>query len=240
MTSDGPASDGVARAGVTPDAAASAGTHIDRRREPFATMFSGNVYLPTQLHAFFDLQARQRDIQNALNSTPLSEAERREELMRSFFAEIGEGLYLECPVYANWGCNTHWGSHCYANFNLTLVDDGEIFIADHAMFGPNVTIVTTGHPIRPDLRLQEAQYSLPVHIGRNVWLGAGVTVLPGVSIGENSVIGAHSLVTHDIPPNMVAYGDPCKPVRSIGVRDERYYWRDRTFSPPFARDRDGM
>jgi galactoside O-acetyltransferase len=145
-----------------------------------------------------------------------------------------EGLYLECPVYANWGCNTYWGAHCYANFNLTLVDDGEIIIGDHVMLGPNVTLVTTGHPVRPDLRLKAAQFSLPIHIGENVWIGAGVTVLPGVTIGDNAVIGAGSLVTKDIPADCVAYGSPCKVVRHINEHDDVYYWHDRRLADRFA------
>ena len=117
--------------------------------------------------------------------------------------------------------------------NLTLVDDGEIFIGSHTMIGPNVTLVATGHPVRPDLRYQGAQYSLPVHIGENVWIGANVTVLPGVTIGDNAVIGANSLVTKDIPANTVAYGSPCKVIREINERDDVYYWRDRQFSERF-------
>lgn len=164
------------------------------------------------------------------NATRPSEGARRRELMERFFAEAGEGLYIEPPLHANWGCSTHWGASCYANFNLTLVDDGEIFIGDHTMIGPNVTLVTTGHPIRPDLRERIGQYSEPIHIGRNVWIGAGVTVLPGVTIGDNSVIGANSLVTKDIPADSVAYGSPCKVVRPIGPHDYEYYWCDRRYS----------
>ena len=149
------------------------------------------------------------------NATRPSEGARRRELMERFFAEAGEGLYIEPPLHANWGCSTHWGARCYANFNLTLVDDGEIFIGDHTMIGPNVTLVTTGHPIRPDLRERIGQYSEPIHIGRNVWIGAGVTVLPGVTIGDNSVIGANSLVTKDIPANSVAVGNPARVIREI-------------------------
>lgn len=155
----------------------------DATREKMALMFSGEVYLPDDVDGFFDLQAAQRDLQLELNATPLTNPKRRTELMQAFFGAAGEGLYLECPVYANWGCNTYWGERCYANFNLTLVDDGEIFIGSHTMIGPNVTLVATGHPVRPDLRYQGAQYSLPVHIGENVWIGANVTVLPGVTIG---------------------------------------------------------
>ena len=132
----------------------------DATREKMALMFSGEVYLPDDVDGFFDLQAAQRDLQLELNATPLTNPKRRTELMQAFFGAAGEGLYLECPVYANWGCNTYWGERCYANFNLTLVDDGEIFIGSHTMIGPNVTLVATGHPVRPDLRYQGAQYSL--------------------------------------------------------------------------------
>lgn len=177
-----------------------------------------------------EAQTAQLEILYDFNATRPSEGARRRELIERFFAEAGEGLYIEPPLHANWGCSTHWGAHCYANFNLTLVDDGEIFIGDHTMIGPNVTLVTTGHPIRPDLRERIGQYSEPIHIGRNVWIGAGVTVLPGVTIGDNSVIGANSLVTKDIPADSVAYGSPCKVVRPIGPHDYEYYWRDRRYS----------
>lgn len=167
------------------------------------------------------------------NQTRPSEMEKRQELLKSILAEVGENCYVEPPLHANWGKNTHFGSNVYANFNLTLVDDGEIFIGSHTMIGPNVTPVATGHPVRPDLRYQGAQYSLPVHIGENVWIGANVTVLPGVTIGDNAVIGANSLVTKDIPANTVAYGSPCKVIREINERDDVYYWRDRQFSERF-------
>lgn len=201
-------------------------------REHFTEMLGGDVYLPTDPR-FFPVQAAQRDLQMELNATPMSNQKRKAELMTEFFGEAGEDLYLECPVYANWGCNTYWGAHCYANFNLTLVDDGEIFIGDYTMLGPNVTLVATGHPVRPDLRLKGAQYSFPIHIGRNVWIGANVTVMPGVTIGDNTVIGANSLVTKDIPANVVAFGTPCTVVRDINEHDDEYYWRDRRFKPPF-------
>lgn len=141
----------------------------DAKREKMALMFSGEVYLPDDVDDFFDLQAAQRDLQLELNATPLTHPKRRTELMQAFFGAAGEGLYLEGPVYANWGSNTYWGERCYANFNLALVDDGDIFIGSHTMLGPNVTLVATGHPVRPDLRYRGAQYSCPIHIGENVW-----------------------------------------------------------------------
>ena len=115
----------------------------------------------------------------------------------------------------------------YANFNLTLVDDTHIYIGSNTMIGPNVIIATAGHPVLPELRLKVAQFNAPVHIGKNCWLGAGAIVLPGVTIGDNTVIGAGSVVTKDIPANVVAVGNPCRVLRSIGDRDREYYFKDR-------------
>ncbi|EGQ9054321.1 hypothetical protein GEN90_19755 [Vibrio parahaemolyticus] len=115
----------------------------------------------------------------------------------------------------------------YANFNLTLVDDTYIYIGNSVMIGPNVTIATAGHPIEPDLRREVAQFNIPVHIEDNVWIGANSVVLPGVTIGENSVIGAGSVVTKDIPSNVVAVGNPCRVLREIGEHDREFYFKER-------------
>lgn len=198
----------------------------DATREKMALMFSGEVYLPDDVDGFFDLQAAQRDLQLELNATPLTNPKRRTELMQAFFGAAGEGLYLECPVYANWGCNTYWGERCYANFNLTLVDDADIRIGDGCMCAPNVVIATAAHPIDPEMRRAALQYNLPVTIGSNVWLGAGAVVLPGVSIGDNTVVGAGAVVTKDLPANVVAVGNPARVLRKIGGHDKIYYHKD--------------
>ena len=152
---------------------------------------------------------------------------RMQELMRQMFAEVGEGCYIQPPFFANWsGRHVHLGKKVYANFNLTLVDDADIFIGDMTMIAPNVTITTASHPVLPALRERGIQYNADVHIGRNVWLGTGVIVLPGVHIGDNSVIGAGAVVTRDIPANVVAFGVPCRVVRPIGERDEIYDYKD--------------
>ncbi|MDW2205228.1 sugar O-acetyltransferase, partial [Vibrio sp. 1636] len=133
----------------------------------------------------------------------------------------------EPPLRANWGRHTYLGDNVYANFNLTLVDDTYIYIGNSVMIGPNVTIATAGHPIEPDLRREVAQFNIPVHIEDNVWIGANSVVLPGVTIGENSVIGAGSVVTKDIPSNVVAVGNPCRVLREIGEHDREFYFKDR-------------
>lgn len=160
------------------------------------------------------------------NQTRPSEGEKREKLLKELLAEVGENCYIEPPLRANWGRYTHLGNNVYANFNLTLVDDTDIYIGDSVMIGPNVTIATAGHPIDPELRRRVAQFNVPVHIGANVWIGAGAVILPGVTIGENTVIGAGSIVTKDIPPNVVAVGNPCRVLREINERDKEYYYKN--------------
>ena len=162
------------------------------------------------------------------NMTRPTQPEQRKALLKEMFAEIGEDCYIEPPLHANWGGKfVHLGNHVYANFNLTLVDDTHIYIGDRTKLGPNVVIATAGHPIVPQLRMQGLQFNMPVHIGKNCWLGSGVLVMPGVTIGDNSVIGAGSVVTRDIPANVVAVGNPCKVLRPINDRDREYYFRDR-------------
>lgn len=163
------------------------------------------------------------------NQTRPREQARRQELLSRLLAELGEDCYIEPPLHANWGKFTHLGHHVYANFNLTLVDDTHIYIGNHVMIGPNVTLATAGHPVDPDYRLKQAQFNVPIHIGDNVWIGAQSVVLPGVTIGENSVIGAGSIVTRDIPANVVAIGNPCRVLRAISARDKQFYYQNLAF-----------
>ena len=114
-----------------------------------------------------------------------SQSREKMELLREMFAEIGEGCYIETPFYANWGGkNVHFGSHIYANYNLVLVDDCEIFVDDHVMIGPNVVLCTATHPVEPNLRRKQAQYNLPVHIHENAWIGANCVIMPGCQLGR--------------------------------------------------------
>ncbi len=156
------------------------------------------------------------------NNTRPSDYQRKNELLDQILGSHGKGIWLEEPIHFSYGCNTHMGNHVYSNFNLIVVDDGEVHIGDYVMFAPNVMISTTGHPIHPSFRDKGAQFSLPVTIKDHVWVGANVSIMPGVTIGENSVIGAGSVVTHDIPDNVVAMGVPCRPVRPITDEDLLY------------------
>ena len=161
------------------------------------------------------------------NATRPSEPDRRAALLKEMFAEIGEGCYIEPPLRSNFGGHhVHFGRQVYANFNLTLVDDTHIYVGDYTMIGPNVTIATAGHPLLPMLRQKGLQYNASVRIGKNCWIGAGAILLPGVTVGDDTVIGAGSVVTKDIPSGVVAVGSPCRVLRQIGEHDREYYFRD--------------
>jgi galactoside O-acetyltransferase len=195
-------------------------------------MDAGLIYDPTDT-ALSEQQTDALELMYDFNATRPSQSAERSELLQRMFASAGAGCYIEPPLHANWGGrHVHLGAHVYANVNLTLVDDGPIHIGDNVMFGPNVVITTAGHPVLPELRVRSAQFNLPVSIGDNVWIGSGVQIMPGVTIGANTVIGAGSTVTRDLPADVVAVGTPCRIVRQIGEHDRTYFWRDREFDLP--------
>lgn len=180
-----------------------------------------------------DLLSEQMQYQEAMfefNQLRPSQYDEQQRLMKAMFAECGENVFIQRPFYANWGGkHVHLGSNIYMNFNMTMVDDGHIYVGDWVKFGPNVTVATPGHPILPELRKGAGtvlQFNKDVHIKEGVWIGSGVIILPGVTIGENSVIGAGSVVTKDIPANVVAAGNPCKVLRQIGEHDRHFFYRD--------------
>lgn len=190
-------------------------------------MHSGELYLPTDESIMEEQLVCLNNLYD-FNQTRPTELDKREKMLKQMFAEIGEGCYIEPPLHANWGGkHCHFGKNVYCNFNLTLVDDTHIYVGDYSKFGPNVVIATAGHPILPELREKAYQYNAPVKIGKCVWLGAGVIVLPGVEIGDNCVIGAGSVVTKNIPSNCVAVGNPCRVIREINDHDKQYYFKQR-------------
>lgn len=189
-------------------------------------MLAGKIYDPTDDEIMKE-QSAYMELLYDYNSTRPWEQEKRSALLKQMFGEIGDDCTIEPPFHANWaGRHVHMGNYVYANFNLTLVDDADIYIGDRVMFGPNVTIATANHPIEPGLRKKSLQYNRSVSIGNNVWIGSGAVLVPGVTIGDNSVIGAGSVVTKDIPANVVAVGNPCRVIREIGEHDRTFFYKD--------------
>ena len=190
-------------------------------------LHTGELYLPGD-EAIMEQQEKCLEHLYEYNMTRPGEKEKRNALLKEMLAELGENCYIEPPFHANFGgAHLHFGKNVYANFNLTCVDDTHIYVGDYTMFGPNVTISTAGHPILPELRQKAYQYNASVHIGRNCWIGAGAIILPGITIGDNTVVGAGSVVTKDLPSDVVAVGNPCKILREISEHDREYYFKNR-------------
>jgi galactoside O-acetyltransferase len=189
-------------------------------------MVNGLIYDPADPE-IMDEQTPYLDKLWEFNQLKPSDGDKKEKYMKEVFAECGENCYIELPLHANWGGHhVHFGNYVYANFNLTLVDDGHIYVGDRVMFGPNVTIATANHPINTELRAKSLQYNKNVWIGENTWIGAGAVIMPGVHIGKNTVIGAGSIVTKDIPDGVVAVGNPCRVLRPVSDHDKKYFYKD--------------
>lgn len=191
----------------------------------YERMVNGLIYDPADDEIMKE-QVVFQDMLWAFNQLKPSEYDRKQRYMKEIFAECGENCYIELPFHANWGGHhVHFGSDIYANSNLTLVDDGHIYIGDKVMFGPNVTIATASHPINSELRDRGLQFNKDVYIGENTWIGAGVIIVPGVHIGSNTVIGAGSVVTKDIPGNVIAAGNPCRVLRNVSEKDHEFFYK---------------
>ena len=192
----------------------------------YERMMRGLIYDPADGEIMAE-QGKYQEMAWAFNQLSPAQAEEKQRYMREVFAECGENCYIELPFRANWGGrHLHLGSGVYANFNLTLVDDGHIYVGDKVMFGPNVTLTTANHPIEPSLRARGLQYNKDIYIGENAWIGAGAVILPGVRVGNNAVIGAGSVVTKDIPDGVVAVGVPCRVLRPVSQHDRDFFYKD--------------
>lgn len=147
-------------------------------------------------------------------------------MLPEIFGSVGKDAWVETPLMVAVGKTVTLGDNVYINSNLTLVDDYKITIGNGVLIAPNVVITTTGHPVHHSLRTHGEMYSFEVTIKDNVWIGSNVVICPGVTIGENSVIGAGSIVLRDVPANCVAAGNPCRVLREITDRDLEYYYKD--------------
>lgn len=183
-------------------------------------MLDGELYLAFGDELFEERQ-HAKEVLFEYNQLPPKEIDRRNKLLRDLFGKVGEKFFIEPPFRCDYGYNISWGENSYANYNCTILDCNKVTIGKNVLIGPNVNIFAAGHPVHPELRLQELEYAYEVQVGDNVWIGGGTTINPGVTIGENSVIGSGSVVTKDIPANVVAAGNPCCVIREITDADKK-------------------
>lgn len=159
------------------------------------------------------------------NNLRPAQVEARNAILQKLFGKTGRNFYVEPPFRCDYGYNIEIGDNFYANYNLVILDCARVKIGDNVFIAPNVGIYTAGHPIHSELRNQELEFALPIEIGNSVWIGGNVVINPGIKIGDNTVIGSGSVVTKNIPPNVVAVGNPCKVLRSITEDDKSYYYK---------------
>ena len=178
--------------------------------------------------AVMEEQKRTRKILHRLNTVDPSDFDEIGRLVKELFGK-SDKAFVNPPFYCDYGFHIETGKNFFANYNCTIIDVARVTIGDNCQFAPNVSIYTAGHPVHPDSRNSLYEYGIGVTIGDNVWIGGSTVILPGVHIGSNTVIGAGSVVTKDIPDWVVAAGNPCKVIRKITEEDRRYYYKDRQF-----------
>ena len=197
-------------------------------------MLSGKIYDPSD-KILADLRIKAHRLSKEYNDTFEDEEEKRKKILKELIPEQGEGVFLQGPVYFDYGVFTTMGKFVYANFNFTVLDTCPVNIGDNVYFGPNCTIATPIHPLRwqernlkfrPDGSAYDDEYGKPITIKSNCWIASNVVITGGVTIGEGCVIAAGSVVTKDIPPNSLAYGNPCRVIREITEEDSIKYKRE--------------
>lgn len=177
-------------------------------------MISGELY-----NSFCSELIKDREYANALftklNTIGKATQKKREIILRNLFGKCGENIWIESPFYCDYGYEIFVGDNVFINFNCTILDGSPVTIGNDVLIGPNVQIYSATHPIDWKIRSNGLENSKPVTIGNNVWIGGGVVICPGVSIGDRTTIGAGSVVTKDIPSDVVAAGNPCKIIKNI-------------------------
>ncbi len=190
-------------------------------------MLAGRLYDPSD-EELAALRLKAHKLSRRYNNTDEDETELRNDILSQLTPDAQPGLFLQGPVYFDYGVFTHFGRNCYANFNLTVLDCCPVTIGDDVFFGPNCSLLTPMHALlseernvrtRPDGSMYDLEYAKPIVIGNNCWLAGGVTVCGGVTIGDGCVIGAGSVVTRDIPAGYLAAGSPCRVIRKITPAD---------------------
>lgn len=187
---------------------------------------SGMAYISDD--AVMEEQKVCRKILQELNFADRSDFDKLSAIVKELLGE-SEDAFINPPFYCDYGSHIKVGRNFFANYNCSIIDVAPVTIGDNCQLAPNVAIYTAGHPLHPVSRNSMYEYGIEVTIGDNVWIGGNTVILPGVHIGSNTVIGAGSVVTKDIPDWSLAAGNPCRVIRKITEEDKKYYYKDREF-----------
>lgn len=198
---------------------------MEKAKTPKEKMIAGELYLSTGKELPHERQHAKEQLFHYNNLSPLKIKERNQ-LLKKLLGRTGSRFFIEPPFRCDYGYNIFLGDNFYANYNLVILDCAPVNIGKNVMIGPNVSLFTAGHPVDPELRVAGWEFAKPINIGDHAWIGGHTVVNPGVNIGKNSVIGSGSVVTRDIPDNVIAAGNPCRIIREITDRDKKYFYKD--------------
>lgn len=155
-----------------------------------------------------------------INNLPIENKEEIVALEKKLFGKTGNSIYVNPPLYVDYGRHVEIGDNFYANMDCVFLDVNKISIGDNVMVGPRVSFYTEGHPTDAEVRVKELEFGLPIVIEDNVWIGGSASILPGVTVGENSIVAAGAVVTKDVPNNTIVGGNPARVIRKIGEKDK--------------------
>ncbi|MFW5838400.1 MAG: sugar O-acetyltransferase [Bacillota bacterium] len=184
-------------------------------------MINGKLYMMNE--GLFEQQSQAKILIKAYNKTKPNQLKKRKKLLVELLGKTGKSPYIEPSFFCDYGKNITVGDNFYANTGCIVLDSAPVTIGNQVMFGPRVSLFTATHPIDAGVRNRRLEYAKPITIGNGVWIGGDVTINPGVTVGDNAIIGAGSVVTKAIPPNVIATGNPCKVIREI-TKEDKSYW----------------
>ncbi|MCD2493444.1 sugar O-acetyltransferase [Lacrimispora sp. NSJ-141] len=202
---------------------------------PKERMLSGRLYHMTADEELTKDYIRCKRLLTAFNHMTEYDTEKQDAIIRELFGKIGKGFHVEPPFRCDYGKQILAGDHLYINCDCIIIDVCPVTIGNHVLIGPRVGIYTAAHPVDASVRNTGLEYGRPITIGDNVWIGGGATLNPGVTIGENSIIGSGSIVTKDIPPNVIAAGNPCRVLRPV-TEEDAIYWKGKELD--YLQDKD--
>lgn len=189
----------------------------------YKQMLEGKLYMYPGIHKENNAEYG-RALAQKINNLPMSDRDEIVRMEKELFGSTGENIFVNPPLFIDYGKHIHMGENVYCNMGCTFLDVNSITIGNNVMLGPNVSLYTAGHQIDPEVRITTIEFGYPIVIEDNVWIGGNATVVPGVTIGKNSVVAAGSVVTKDVPANVVVGGNPAKVIRAITEEDE-LHWR---------------
>lgn len=190
----------------------------DKQQQELEKMMSGDLYDATNNTTLLDLLTQTQELCHDYNLLRPSQTAERQALMRRILGKTGQRFKILSPFWCDYGFNIEVGENFFANFNLVILDEARVTFGDNVFIAPNCAFYTAGHPLDVAQRNAGLEYSLPIRVGNNVWIGGNVCVMPGVTIGDNTVIGGGSVVVHDIPAGVLAAGNPCRPIRRLDAK----------------------